>query len=164
MPRIATTPYHRSVFFQAMSAYWHDDGVETREFAGLAMPELLSSYRKLAQAPDSGQNPTYWSKEKGGNVLYFVLETTPAMFLGADENLDDLPNLRRLRDRSFLASQHHTTFPRTHEAVFSLLSSWYPPDVARTLEEQHPGSASPGNHADSFHSWLPHRHLQPHAP
>ncbi len=144
MPRITTTPYHRSIFLRAMNAYWRDDGIETGEFAGQTMPQLLRSYRALTNAPASQRDGAYWAKAKGSNVLYFVLETTPAMFLGADDPLDDLPNIRRLREHSLVALQQHTTFPRTHEAVFSLLSSWYPSDVGRSFEEEHPGLKIPG--------------------
>jgi arylsulfatase A-like enzyme len=144
VPQITATPYHRSIFLSAMNAYWRDDGIETGEFAGLSMPQLLHSYRTLTNAPDLKRDPAYWSKAKGSNVLYFVLETTPAMFLGADEPLDDLPNIRKLREHSLVAQQHHTTFPRTHEAVFSLLSSWYPSGVGRSFEEEHPGLKIPG--------------------
>jgi phosphoglycerol transferase MdoB-like AlkP superfamily enzyme len=144
IPQVTTTPYHHSVFLRAVTAYWHANGIQTREFAGLAMPQLLSSYRALTNAPAAERNAAYWSKAQDSNVLYFVLETTPAMFLGADEPLDDLPNIRRLREHSFVALQQHTTFPRTHEAVFSLLSSWYPSDVGRSFEEEHPGLKVPG--------------------
>ena len=46
--------------------------------------------------------------------------------------------------------QHFTTFPRTHEAIFSLLSSWYPSNVTRTFEEQHPNIRVPGMMAALF--------------
>jgi phosphoglycerol transferase MdoB-like AlkP superfamily enzyme len=138
------TPYHRSVLLVAFQAYWGQGEVKTEEFVGLSTPELLSQYRELTHAPAPQTNPSYWGKAKGSNVIYFVLETIPARFLPLEETLDDLPNLRRLRDNSFVALHHNTTFPRTHEAVFSLLSSWYPSDVTRTFEEQHPDLAVPG--------------------
>jgi membrane-anchored protein YejM (alkaline phosphatase superfamily) len=68
----------------------------------------------------------------------------PARFLLSDGHMSDLPNLQRLREQSFVGVRHYTTFPRTHEAVFSLLSSWYPSDVTRTFEEQHPDLKVPG--------------------
>ena len=104
----------------------------------------MARYWKLTDSPLPDRDPLYWGKEKGSNVLFFVLETMPATFLPPDDPLDDLPNLRSLREHSFIGSAHYTTFPRTHEAIFSLLSSWYPSDVTRTFEEQQPGMQVPG--------------------
>ena len=43
--------------------------------------------------------------------------------------LEDLPTLRRLRERAWIAQSHLTTYPYTGYALFSLLTSWYPTDV-----------------------------------
>ena len=117
--------------------------MSTQEFAGLSTPELLSRYRELTEDPVSQRDSPYWGKEKGSNVLFFVFETLPARFLPSYDSMDDLPNLRRLRQHSFVALRHYSTFPRTHEALFSLLSSWYPSDVTATFEEQHPDLTAP---------------------
>ena len=55
-----------------MNAYWRDDDIQTGEFAGQTMPQLLRSYRALANAPASEKDAAYWAKAKGSNVLYFV--------------------------------------------------------------------------------------------
>jgi len=144
LPRLPSTPYRSSVVLRALSALWHEDEVQTREFADVSTPGLLSRYREFTRAPAPKRDPAYWGKETGDNVLFFVLETMPARFLPSDGEMDDLPNLQRLRRKSFVAVRHYTTFPRTHEAVFSLLSSWYPSDVTRPFEEQHPDIKVPG--------------------
>jgi len=144
LPRLPSNPYQSSVLLRALSAYWHEQDVQTADFVGLTNAGLLSQYRQLTHAPAPERNPAYWSSSKGGNVIFFVLETMPARFLPADGPMDDLPNFQRLREKSFIGGQHYTTFPRTHEAVFSLLSSWYPSDVTRTFEEQQPNLKVPG--------------------
>ena len=143
LPLLPSTPYHSSVLLRALSAYWHEQDVQTREFAGLSTPLLLSRYREFAHAPAPKRDPAYWGKETGANVLFFVLETMPARLLPPDGEMDDLPNLERLREKSFVAVRHYTVFPRTHEALFSLFGSWYPSDVRRAFEEQHPDMKVP---------------------
>ena len=143
LPRLPSTPYHSSALLKALRAYWQEEDVQTREFAGLSTPALLSQYREFTHAPTPKRDPGYWGKERGDNVLFFVLETMPARFLPPDGEMDDLPNFNRLREKSLVAVRHYTTFPRTHEAVFSLLSSWYPSDVMRPFEEQHPDMKVP---------------------
>jgi hypothetical protein len=144
LPRLPSNPYHSSVLWRALSAYWHEQDVQTADFAGLSNSGLLSRYREFAHAPGPERNPSYWGSAKGSNVIFFVIETMPARFLPSDGEMADLPNVRRLREKSFVGVQHYTTFPRTHEAIFSLLSSWYPSDVTRTFEEQHPNMKVPG--------------------
>jgi hypothetical protein len=143
LPRVPSSSYHTSALLGALHAYWDEGSVSTQEFSGLSTDELLGRYRELAHDSESPRDSLYWGKARGSNVLFFVFETLPARFLPSDDNRDDLPNLRRLRGNSFIALQHYTTFPRTHEALFSLLSSWYPSDVATSFEEQHPDLQAP---------------------
>jgi arylsulfatase A-like enzyme len=144
LPRLPSSPYESSVLLKALSAYWHESDVQTAAFANFGRAGLLARYREFTHSPAPQKDPAYWGKAKGSNVLFFVLETMPARFLPPDGDMSDLPNLRRLREKSFVGLRHYTTFPRTHEAVFSLLSSWYPSDVTRTFEQQHPDMKVPG--------------------
>jgi phosphoglycerol transferase MdoB-like AlkP superfamily enzyme len=144
LPRLPRTSYHASVLLGALNAFWLEGDVETKEFAGLSIPELLSRYRELTHAPPSQRNPHYWGKAKGCNVLFIVLETAPASFLPAEDKLDDFPNLRRLQSKSFVGKLHYTTYPHTHEAFFSLFSSWYPSALMKSFERQHPDMVVPG--------------------
>lgn len=144
LPRVRPTWYHTSVVLGALSAFWHEGDAETKEFAGLGVPELLSRYRELTHAPLPQRNLRYWGKAKGSNVLFVVLETAPARFLPAEDKLDDFPNLRRLWSKSFVGMRHYTTYPHTHEAFFSLFSSWYPSGLMKSFERQHPDMVVPG--------------------
>ena len=58
--------------------------------------------------------------------------------------MDDLPNLQQLREHSFVGLDHYTTFPRSHEALFSLLTSWYPSGVPEMFEDRYPSMRVPG--------------------
>ena len=141
---IPATSFHRSILVSAVKAYWEDGEVNTQEFANLQAPALLARYRELVHAPAPQKDPRYWGTAKGSNVLIIVLETTPARYLWLDGPLSDLPNLRRLRERSFVAANHFTTFPNTNRAMFSMLSSWYPNDLLAEDEHLHPDLVAPG--------------------
>jgi len=143
LPPLPSNPYQSSVLWRAVSSYWTEQGAEATEFGGASESVLLSRYREFTHAPVPTKDPMYWGKARGSNVIFFVLETMPTRFLHPDGDLSDLPNLRRLREKSLVGVQHFTTFPRTHEAVFSLLSSWYPSNVTRIFEEQHPNMRVP---------------------
>lgn len=144
MPQLPSTPYHRSILLRALEGFWDEGEVKTSEFAGLGTPELFARYRDFTHSPSPDRNPTYWGKAKGYNVIFFILESTPARFLPVDASLDDLPNIQKLRQNSFVGLQHYTTFPQTHQAYFSLFSSWYPAGVTKGVDEQHPDFELPG--------------------
>lgn len=141
---LGVSSYRGSVLLTALHAFVNEGDVGTSEFAGLTSPELVNRYRQLVDAPVPQRNPNFWGKAKGSNVLFFVFETMPERFLQSDGEMDDLPNLRRLRQNSFVALQHYTTYPNTHQALFALLSSWYPSGVTKTFEEQYPDISVPG--------------------
>lgn len=146
LPPLPIASYHSSVLLKALSAYWGDSEKipGAAEFVSLKPESLRLRYEDSVHASPHKKDPAFWGKEQGNNVLLLVLETTPYRFLPLDGELSDFPNLETLRRTSFVGLNHNTTFPRTHEAVFSILSSWYPSDVTRTFEEQHPNSKVPG--------------------
>jgi arylsulfatase A-like enzyme len=55
-----------------------------------------------------------------------ILEAMSAQaFDPARDNLEDMPNVRRLVNQSFLMKTHYTTVPYTGDATFSILTSLY---------------------------------------
>jgi hypothetical protein len=144
LPLLPTTGYDSNVLWRSLRAFWHDESADTREFTGRPIPELMERFRELTGMPVSKRDPRFFAKEKGANVLFFVLETTPSCFLPADDLLTDFPNLRRLQARSIVAENQYTTYPYTDRALFSLFSSWYPSDGIQTFGEQYPDLRLPG--------------------
>ncbi len=142
--RIPATPYHDSVLIRSFGALWGDQEIDPRDFDGLSDADLIRRYRDLIHATVSGHDPRYWGRERGANVLFFVMETMPARFLPPDGGWEDLPNLRRLRERSFVPLEHYTTYPLTDHAVFSLFSSWYPAGGIKLFERRHADTLVPG--------------------
>ncbi len=144
VPRVPSTRYHEIVLLKALGALWHETDVDTGEFRGLSAPELASRYAQLTGTPRQGRDPRYWGKARGCNVIFFVLETTSARALPLEDGLEDLPNLRKLREKSFVALSHHTTYPDTRRAVFSLFSSWYDSSLTRSFIDQYTDLRVPG--------------------
>jgi phosphoglycerol transferase MdoB-like AlkP superfamily enzyme len=150
-PASPATVFHRSAMIVALRAYLDAGPVEVgkaqefaREMAALTIPQLEERYRELVHAPSPARDATYWAKAQGYNVIFFVLETTPTRFLSVTGDLDAFPNLRQLREQSFVPTQHYTTFPVTHRALYSLFGSLYPSPGDLSLPEKHAKVALPG--------------------
>ena len=144
VPRAHATPYHESIFVTTLKSLvdWRDR--PESEFSPLSPPELARAYRGFTNAPSPKTDSRYWGKAQGSDLVFFVFETGPFRFMPMDGNLDDFPNSRRLRERSFVALQHNTTYPDTDRGVFSLFSSWYPSSLANFSVQQHINLNVPG--------------------
>jgi membrane-anchored protein YejM (alkaline phosphatase superfamily) len=142
-PRVPSTPFHQSILVWGLRSLANQTFVDTREFRDLSVDDLENQYRKIASAPVPVRDARYWGKAKGCNVLFLVLETTPARVLPADGDLSEFPNLRRLRETSFVGGAHYSTYPETHQAIFSIFSSWYPSTLAKNFFGEHPDLVVP---------------------
>lgn len=154
---VPPTPYQESTLVRAVVSLWNGNAVDTGEFAAfdfdhnkmiqatlppLSRSGLIAKYRELTRTPEHQIDPRFFAKQAGSNVIFLVLETTPADFLSVDDDLKQFPNLARLRQHSFLAERHYSTLPVTVSAVFSIFTSWYPID---SLES--PWAYASGEHA-----------------
>jgi arylsulfatase A-like enzyme len=124
IPRVQTLPWSQSMLrmtvFPAL--------LENQEYFTLhsrSIQELMQIYREQAQAPAPVPS-AYTGKAKDYNVLLFVMESMTAQaFDPARDSLNDMPNVRRLRDQSFLLGRHYTSYPLTPDALFSIFTSFY---------------------------------------
>src|ERR1700733_1777631 len=153
------TPYHESTFVRAVASLWKEKAVDTGEFlyfsldslkqldiktlSTLPTPDLIERYQALAHVPTPEVDPRYFGKEQGDNVLFFVLETAPSEFVPPDDDLSQFPNMRRLREKSFVGTRHYTTLPFTQCALFSVFSSWYPLDTLHAVRGYPEGDVPP---------------------
>jgi arylsulfatase A-like enzyme len=143
-PVMAATPFHANILARSISSLWAPETMDTREFDGLSTAALASRYREMVDAPVPGVDPRYFGAMRGGNLIVFVLETTPERFLPSNDSLDEFPTLKRLQANSFIAEQHFTTYPYTNPALFSVFASCYPSDGTSSFGEQHPDVKVPG--------------------
>jgi phosphoglycerol transferase MdoB-like AlkP superfamily enzyme len=118
--------FHTDLLSSMVRASFTDPTTVDPAILKLNVPELRQLYRQTARIPADGQPPKYLGKARDYNVVLLVLETAPARILDpAVDSLQDMPNLRRLRDRAFVGSHHYSTFPATNRATFSILTSVY---------------------------------------
>jgi arylsulfatase A-like enzyme len=102
-------------FFQNSLSLLHSDGV----------PALVAAYRKASHVPARVPS-AFTGSAKNYNVILFVMEATTAQaFDPARDSLSDMPNVRRLREQSFLMARHYTSYPLTNAAAFSIFTSIY---------------------------------------
>lgn len=88
-----------------------------------ALPRFYRSY--TGSLPASPNDP-YFGRERGADVLLFVLETGPRRALDLAADSATLPALSRLRTQAFLSSHHYSTYPYTSDALYSILTGSYP--------------------------------------
>ena len=124
IPRVPAMPWSQS-FLQraAYSAFF-----ENELYSGLPLhntQELMQRYRQASRVP--APHPTaFTGRAKNYNMIVFVMESISAqVFDPARDSLSDMPNIRRLRDQSFLMRQHFTSYPLTDNAAFSIFTSLY---------------------------------------
>jgi hypothetical protein len=147
LSRLHSAPLNRSIVTTAFGSFWgweEEEEATSKQFNNLGPRALIQQYQDLAHVRPSEKDPRYWSKATDSDVLFFVFETGPAAMLPIDGNLDDFPNLRRLRDRAFVAPFHYSTYPFTNRALFSCFSSWYPASLMKDFVEVYPDLRTPG--------------------
>jgi len=98
-----------------------------------SVPNLLEAYRETSHVPARGPS-AFSGKAKNYNVLLIVMEAMTAQaFDPARDSLSDTPNVRRLREQSFLMGRHYTSYPVTNAAAFSIFTSLYEKSIPGNL-------------------------------
>ena len=133
MVDMPSTSMHASAPRYIMRALLPDLGRFSR-FDRLGPEKLQDEYREFVLAPDPSKDSEYWAAAQSYNIIYFVLETIPHRLLDLGADLQDVPNLRRLREESWVALNHYSTSALSNRALFSLLSSVYRPPVGRVVD------------------------------
>ena len=127
IPRLPTLPHHTSAIATALVSFFDLDSRRSSFFRNSSLDELNAYYRTFARAPIPQSATSFNGKERGSDVIFFVFETGPYRCFAAGETLHQFPNIRSLKSRSFVATSHHSTYPYTTAALFSLFTSLYPP-------------------------------------
>jgi len=137
--------FHRSILDRITSTFWgRDDRTTGSNLAALPAADLVRLYREMTGAPEPKIQPDHWGQAQDCDVIFFVLETAPAKCLDLTGELRGCPTLRRLRERSWVGLQHHSTYPFTSRAVFSLLTAWYPSSFSDNFPSRKPERHFPG--------------------
>jgi hypothetical protein len=144
VPRVSASAHQESIIANSVASLVNWNESPASESSGLSVPVLARAYRTLANAPGPSADSRFWGKAQGADLVFIIFESGAFRFMPLDQSLDDFPNLRRLRARSFVALEHYTTFPYNDRALFSLFSSWYPPNLEHSFFQQHINLAVPG--------------------
>lgn len=130
---IPTLPQHTSIAVLSADAFLDNEAPrEIRRLQALDDAQLLDAMGEVTQKPDA-TDTRYFGNESQSDVLFFVLETGPAR---VTPPLGELEHLGSLADAMIIADEHYTTYPYTHDALFSLFGGQYPIErrVIRTTE------------------------------
>jgi hypothetical protein len=134
------TRFHTAMISLSLESLFPSDA-GAGKYQGLSIDALRPIYQQLANAPDLASSHSYWGAAKDYDVVFFIMETSPAHILMSDASLHDFPNLERLRRNSWVGTQHYTTSPESVRAISSVLLSTYPPNHAQSFEKK-PGKSS----------------------
>jgi glucan phosphoethanolaminetransferase (alkaline phosphatase superfamily) len=92
---------------------------------GRSVAELIHDYREAAHSP-APRDTAFTGAAKNYNVVFFVMESLSAdAFDPARESLDDMPNVKEIRNSSFVMPRHYTSYPLTNNVLFSMFTSLY---------------------------------------
>lgn len=100
---------------------------------------LAAAGRLTATAPFDPSNPLV-GRERGSDVIVFMMETGAAEALDVAAVGRQLPGTGPLYDRSFVAQRHYTSNPYSSDALYSVLSGMYPQGRRRLVQRAGPGS------------------------
>jgi phosphoglycerol transferase MdoB-like AlkP superfamily enzyme len=147
--KLPPNPYESSTLVEALlSTSAFTSYTVTPAGGPLNGASLMNEYRLLTNAPVPNQRGPYTGMAKGNDVLLVVLETAPFACLNVAEPEKLPPSMMLLAHRSFLASEHYSTYPFTERALFSIFSSWYPSNwpesFVKRLDKQYPELMIPG--------------------
>jgi hypothetical protein len=104
--------------------------------------EAMESLRRVTHTPAVDATHPYVGDEQDSNLVIFVMETGPARALDLALEGRSLPGAGSLYDHAFLASHHHTTHPYSSDAMYSMLSGFYPQARRNMLRRAAPDSRS----------------------
>ncbi len=120
--RLGATPFHWPVLTRMVDAL---APAVTEERSWPPGTQPLALFRELTATPVAYDTATA-ARAAGQDVVFVVLETAAHRALDAEGDLRDMPTLARLRAHALVATQHYATYPYSSDAIFSLLTGWYP--------------------------------------
>ena len=116
------TGLHRSVPQKILASLVADTGTSAR--GAHSLEENLRTFRAMTATPIPATDDALAGKEAASNVLYFVMETGPSDVFPDTDATELIPP--ELAQNTLTAYRHQTTYPYTSDAIFSILSGFYP--------------------------------------
>jgi Sulfatase len=135
-PWLPTTAYHASIL--QMIANFASETFSP-EINGLPDAALMARYRNLVGLQAAAQPSALHGKAQGYDVIVWISETLPERVVAAHGGFASFPNLSRLTDSALILPHHYTTSTYSSLAMFSILTSQYPPYTLRSYFESGSG-------------------------
>jgi phosphoglycerol transferase MdoB-like AlkP superfamily enzyme len=128
-PWLRATAYHQSVLSLIYSFTFPKDDAVGAQLVSLSDTELIAQFRGLADEPQVAPAvSSFHGKARDYDVIVWVAETLPQKVVARRGGLTGFPSMATLADASLLLNEHYTTVPYSSLAMFSILSSLYPPN------------------------------------
>ena len=99
----------------------------------LTSEQVLDASRQMTRTADFDAGHDLIGRERGSDLIVFMMETGPAQALDFANVGRELPGTGPLFDRAIVARQHYTTHPFSSDAMYSILSGLYPQGRRRLL-------------------------------
>ncbi len=119
---VEATGLHRSVPQKILASIAADATPWT--IGAQNLDENLRAFRTMTATRPAADDEALAGKEGQSNVLYFVMETGPADAFPDSDATELIPPA--LAQNTLVAYRHQTTYPYTSDAIFSLLTGFYP--------------------------------------
>jgi hypothetical protein len=138
----SVSPLQRSALGLIFAAMSLGRQVDDR-YRDYSYEQLIDAARDLTvtrPVPDAGALD---GTMKNADVIVFPIETGPARVLDLMGSGRQLPGIAELAAHAFIGAAHHSTYPYTSDAIYSILSGLYPYD-RRFVVAKWRGQALPG--------------------
>jgi phosphoglycerol transferase MdoB-like AlkP superfamily enzyme len=128
MPKAAAVPWASSLQVVSAREAFLQNGHTLAFHSEQRLSQSIQTYRSIQSVPERGQT-AFTGAAKNSNVILFVMEALSADVIDpSHDELRDMPNMRRLRNRAFLEEKHYTSYPLTALATYSIFTGQYPND------------------------------------
>ncbi|MFL5335987.1 MAG: hypothetical protein ACJ8H8_23135, partial [Geminicoccaceae bacterium] len=123
--RLPHSPLNTSAVSRAVTALSAPtSGVALSPWATL--DDALGTLRRLTHTAAFDPGHGLVGRERGSDLLVFMMETGPAQAYELATLAPRLPGAGRLYPHAFLSAQHYTAHPYSSDALFSVLAGTYP--------------------------------------
>ena len=95
----------------------------------------LDAFRLESATPDVDRRHPFIGRERGADLLVFMMETGPAREHDLPAVGRELPGVGALFSRSLIARHHYTTHPYSSDALYSVFSGLYPQGRRRLVRD-----------------------------
>jgi hypothetical protein len=97
--------------------------------------DALAAFRIASATPALDREHPLVGRERGADLLVFMMETGPARAFDLAAIGRELPGVGALFERSLIARRHYTSHPYSSDALYSVLSGLYPQGRRRLVRD-----------------------------